>query len=151
MSVPIYGGIPAMLRQFGQLDRANDRPPYKQIASMLREAIEDGRYGPGDRLPSEAELINHFGVARMTVRLAVQELRVDGLAFSEHGKGVFVQPRAQHPFTADTRMPLGAAPSVECRAAETPCRRRQDAHCQRPSCGPGGSPVKARSHGEIDD
>ena len=59
---------------------------------MLREAIESNRLASGERLPSEAELIEHFGVARMTVRQAVQELRGEGLVVSEHGRGVFVRP-----------------------------------------------------------
>lgn len=59
---------------------------------MLREAITSNRLAPGERLPSEAELIEHFGVARMTVRQAVQELRSEGLVVAEHGRGVFVRP-----------------------------------------------------------
>ncbi|KZM69264.1 GntR family transcriptional regulator [Nocardia terpenica] len=78
----------------GTVDRSDDRPPFRQIASLLREAILMGRIGPGEKLPSEAELIEHFGVARMTVRQAVQELRGEGLVRSEHGRGVFVQPQA---------------------------------------------------------
>lgn len=78
--------------QLGQIDRADDPPPYRQIAAILREAIESNRLTSGERLPSEAELIEHFGVARMTVRQAVQELRGEGLVVSEHGRGVFVRP-----------------------------------------------------------
>lgn len=78
--------------QLGPIDRADDKPPYRQIASMLREAISSGQLNAGDRLPSEAALIDHFGVARMTVRQAVQELRAEGLVISEHGRGVFVRP-----------------------------------------------------------
>ncbi|MBS4727538.1 GntR family transcriptional regulator [Mycobacterium sp. SM1] len=78
--------------QLGQIDRADDRPPYRQIASMLREAINSNQLAAGERLPSEAALIEHFGVARMTVRQAVQELRSEGLVVSEHGRGVFVRP-----------------------------------------------------------
>ena len=78
--------------QLGQIDRADDKPPYRQIAGMLREAISSNRLTPGERLPSEAELIEHFRVARMTVRQAVQELRSDGLVISQHGRGVFVRP-----------------------------------------------------------
>lgn len=78
--------------QLGQIDRADDKPPYRQIASMLREAISSGQLVAEERLPSEAALIDHFGVARMTVRQAVQELRSEGLVISEHGRGVFVRP-----------------------------------------------------------
>lgn len=78
--------------QLGHVDRTDDRPPYRQIAAMLREAIESGTLAPGAKLPSEAELIDHFGVARMTARQAIQELRGEGLVIAEHGRGVFVRP-----------------------------------------------------------
>lgn len=77
----------------GTVDRSDDRPPYRQIAAILREAISMGRIAPGERLPSEAELVEHFGVARMTVRQAVQELRAEGLVHPQHGRGVFVLPQ----------------------------------------------------------
>lgn len=81
-----------MTLQLGAVDRADDRPPYRQIAAMLRDAIQAGQLEPGEKLPSEAELINHFGVARMTARQAIQELRGEGLVIAEHGRGVFVRP-----------------------------------------------------------
>lgn len=80
--------------QLGQIDRADDKPPYRQIAGMLRKAINTGQLAAEERLPSEAALIDHFGVARMTVRQAIQELRSEGLVISEHGRGVFVRPTA---------------------------------------------------------
>jgi GntR family transcriptional regulator len=77
--------------QLDQLDRSDDRSPYLQIAAALREAINVGLLGPGDRLPSESELTGFYGVARMTVRQAVQELKSEGLVTAEHGRGVFVR------------------------------------------------------------
>lgn len=77
--------------ELGQIDRTEDTPPYRQIAYMLRRAIASEQLRPGDQLPSEAKLIAHFGVARMTVRQAIQELRSEGLVVSEHGRGVFVR------------------------------------------------------------
>jgi GntR family transcriptional regulator len=73
------------------IDRGDDRSPYRQIAAALRQAIQLGQLTPGDRLPSETELVEHFGVARMTARQAIQELKTEGLVMSEHGRGVFVR------------------------------------------------------------
>ncbi|TDD06647.1 GntR family transcriptional regulator [Saccharopolyspora terrae] len=80
--------------QLGSVDRSSDRSPSKQIADDLRLLITSGSLPPGERIPSEAALIEHYGVARMTVRQALQELRGEGLVFAEHGKGVFVQRKA---------------------------------------------------------
>lgn len=77
--------------ELGHLDRLGDRPPYRQIADHLRAAIDAGQLRPGDRLPSEAELRQHYGVARMTARQAIQELRSEGRVIAEHGRGVFVR------------------------------------------------------------
>ncbi|WP_433801660.1 GntR family transcriptional regulator [Actinomycetospora sp. CA-084318] len=81
--------------QLGAIDRASDRPPYRQIADQLRDLIDRGTLVAGDKLPSEAELIEHYGVARMTVRQAVQELRNEGRVVAEHGKGTFVRQPVQ--------------------------------------------------------
>jgi GntR family transcriptional regulator len=78
----------------GRIERDTDAPsPYRQIAGHLREAIRRGEFGPGDKLPSETELVDHYHVARMTVRQAVAELRGEGLVVPEHGRGVFVRSR----------------------------------------------------------
>lgn len=77
--------------QLGSIDRGDDRPPYRQIAAHLRDAIDRGELRPGDRLPSEAELTRHYSVARMTARQAIQELRTEGRVVAEHGRGVFVR------------------------------------------------------------
>src|SRR3954453_5462591 len=80
--------------KLGAIERDVDAPsPYRQIAAHLREAIRRGELAPGDRLPSETELIDHYHVARMTVRQAVAELRGEGLVIPEHGRGVFVRSR----------------------------------------------------------
>lgn len=75
----------------GALDRSDDRAPYRQIADQLRNAIDRGELGPGDKLPSEAELMAHYAVARMTARQAIQELRSEGRVVAEQGRGVFVR------------------------------------------------------------
>lgn len=74
----------------GELNRDDGRPPYRQIADALRASIDAGELRTGDRLPSEAELTAHYGVARMTARQAIAELRAEGRAVSEQGRGTFV-------------------------------------------------------------
>ena len=77
----------------GSVDRLADAPPFLHIADQLRRAIQRGDLVPGARVPSESELIDHYGVARMTVRQAVGELKAEGLVIAEHGRGVFVRSR----------------------------------------------------------
>ncbi|MFF3989374.1 GntR family transcriptional regulator [Streptomyces sp. NPDC001797] len=67
------------------------RPKYQRIADSLREAIQSGEYGPGDRLPGENELMAAHGVARMTARQALTVLKDEGVAESRKGAGVFVR------------------------------------------------------------
>ncbi|MGA5405109.1 winged helix-turn-helix domain-containing protein, partial [Streptomyces pseudogriseolus] len=57
--------LPSIL---GGLDPTSDRAVFRQIADQLREAIDRGRFKEGEKLPSEAELVEHYGVSRMTVR-----------------------------------------------------------------------------------
>jgi GntR family transcriptional regulator len=76
------------------VDRDADRPVYKQIADILRAAITGGELAPGDRIPSEADLMARYGVSRMTARAAVQILTIEGLVGPEHGRGVYVRGRS---------------------------------------------------------
>ncbi|GAA3361847.1 GntR family transcriptional regulator [Streptomyces antimycoticus] len=85
--------MPSLTSVLGVLDPTSDRAVFRQIADALREAIDKGRFREGDKLPSETELVDHFGVSRMTVRNALSLLQQEDLAVSEHGKGVFVRPR----------------------------------------------------------
>lgn len=75
------------------IDPTSDRPVYRQIADVLRGAIESGKLAPGERIPSEAELMRRFDVAQGTVRNALGLLRGEGLVQAEHGRGVFVRER----------------------------------------------------------
>lgn len=70
---------------------AKRQPKYQRIADALRDAIQVGRYGPGDRLPGENDLMADHGVARMTARQALGLLQSEGIAESRQGAGVFVR------------------------------------------------------------
>jgi len=69
------------------------RPVYRRIADSLRTAIESGDLAPGDKLPSEAELMTQWGRSLGTVRQALAVLRNEGLVAPRHGRGVFVLGR----------------------------------------------------------
>ncbi|MEU5082321.1 MULTISPECIES: GntR family transcriptional regulator [Streptomyces] len=70
---------------------AGRQPKYQRIAAELRAAVEAGRYGPGDRLPGENDLMAEHGVARMTARQALGVLQAEGIAEARKGAGVFVR------------------------------------------------------------
>lgn len=77
------------------LDTNNAVPLYEQLRMALRERLENGVIAPGERLPSEAELCQKYGVSRITVRRAVDELVEEGVLERRQGKGTFVaQKRA---------------------------------------------------------
>ncbi|WTE15676.1 winged helix-turn-helix domain-containing protein [Streptomyces uncialis] len=65
-----------------------------RVLDALTAEIEAGTYGPGDRIPSESALSATHGVAPMTARRAVKELRARGLVYTEWGKGSFVVDRS---------------------------------------------------------
>lgn len=69
---------------------------WREIAADLREAIESGRYAPGDRLPTEDELTQQYGVARSTVRKALAELTAVGLITARPRLGTFVRSQRSH-------------------------------------------------------
>ncbi|MBX2863378.1 MAG: GntR family transcriptional regulator [Leptolyngbyaceae cyanobacterium MAG.088] len=68
-------------------------PLHISISEKLRQQIEAGDYQPGEKLPSEHQLMETFDVSRITVRRAVANLVSQGLAKSQQGKGVFVTPQ----------------------------------------------------------
>lgn len=73
---------------------------WKSIRDTLAGDIAAGRYRPGDKLPTEAELSARFGVNRHTVRHALSVLADEGLTVSRRGAGVYVM-------TVPTDYPLG--------------------------------------------
>ncbi|MEU6954469.1 GntR family transcriptional regulator [Streptomyces sp. NPDC045714] len=64
--------------------------PYMTVLDALAAEIKAGKIRPGEKIPSEADLVQRFGVARMTARRAVGVLRERGLVRTEWGKGTFV-------------------------------------------------------------
>jgi GntR family transcriptional regulator of arabinose operon len=72
---------------------SKDSPKYRQIFDRLARDISSGKYAPGQKLPSEAALVRHFGSSRITVGRAVRELKEQGLVQRIAGSGTYVRPR----------------------------------------------------------
>jgi GntR family transcriptional regulator of arabinose operon len=65
-------------------------PKYQKVYAALRQQIESGKWKPGDRLPSEADLVRTFDTSRITVGRAVRDLQSVGLVQRRAGSGTFV-------------------------------------------------------------
>jgi GntR family transcriptional regulator len=65
-------------------------PRYLRVASVLRRRIRDGHWAVGDRIATLEALEREFGVARVTVRQAIDLLQSEGLVKSFQGRGTFV-------------------------------------------------------------
>jgi GntR family transcriptional regulator, histidine utilization repressor len=63
--------------------------PYARIKQHLKDELARGRWPPGAAMPSDAELVAQFGVSRMTVTRALNELRAEGLIERVQGVGTF--------------------------------------------------------------
>jgi GntR family transcriptional regulator len=65
-------------------------PLYRQIKSLILQALEAGEWRPGQVIPSEQELAARFSVSQGTVRKAIDEMAADNLLVRKQGKGTFV-------------------------------------------------------------
>ncbi len=60
------------------------------MVDAVRGQITSGELKPGDRLPSNLQLINRFDLSQGSVRRAMLTLKADGLVYGRPGVGVFV-------------------------------------------------------------
>ena len=97
-------------------------PKYRQLQRVLSELIGT-ELSPGDRVPSERELMARFAVSRATVRQAIDALEREGLLVRRHGSGTFV---AEHRVTSrlhlasfsDDMARRGLVPTTQLLSAE---------------------------------
>ena len=66
---------------------------HGQVFAALSEEIGRGRWRPGERMPSEADLVARFGVSRITVSRAMRDLKAAGLVQRRPGSGTYVTDR----------------------------------------------------------
>ncbi len=77
---------------------------HKDISAFLEAEIASGKYGEGDRLPSETQLVRQFGVSRPTVARALLSLQLKGLLERRAGSGTFVCAAADRNPAVSTRL-----------------------------------------------
>jgi GntR family transcriptional repressor for pyruvate dehydrogenase complex len=69
---------------------------FQSILMRINEVIEQEGLKPGDRLPSERELVQRLQVGRSTVREALRALELLGIITTKRGQGTFLQPYQSH-------------------------------------------------------
>lgn len=117
-----------------------DGPTYRRIADLLREEIRAGRWKPGDRLPSHAELADQMQVSITTARNAIQLLVTENLIYTATSRGTLVRnqealeslvtdhirpnrPRAGHDIFEETARIANRVPSKEFSARMEPAAK----------------------------
>ena len=65
-------------------------PLYSRVATIIQHKIVSGQYAPGERIPTEDELVSQFGVSKITIRNALSLLETESLIVRIRGKGTFV-------------------------------------------------------------
>ncbi len=111
----------------------------QQVVDDLTTKIRSGVYKPGDKLPTEPELVELQGVSRTVVREAVSRLQAAGLVETRHGVGTFVlEVPSRNPLdmstvvtVCDVLAMLELRISVETEAAGLAALRRDNSHLAR--------------------
>ena len=73
-------------------------PLYEQLQRALRQAIDEGAFGPAAALPAERQLAAELGISRITVRKAIDGLVEEGLLVRRPGSGNFINTRIEKNF-----------------------------------------------------
>ena len=70
-------------------------PLYSQLKESIKEAIQNGILKPGDKLPTEHEICNHFNLSRTVTRQAFYELMSEGYIVRYKSRGTFVNQQSK--------------------------------------------------------
>jgi GntR family transcriptional regulator, transcriptional repressor for pyruvate dehydrogenase complex len=110
----------------------------QELVATLGDRIRDGRLAPGDKLPTEAEIMATQGVSRTVVREALSKLQAAGQVLTRHGIGTFVMgPGESAPFRiapeqlatlADVIAMLELRIGLETESAALAAQRRSEAN-----------------------
>jgi GntR family transcriptional regulator len=84
------------MKNFTSINKDSSTPLYIQVAESIAAYIKNSRLKDGDPLPSQNELIKHFNVSQVTIRLALQRLKTEGMITRVQGKGTYVSDPTIH-------------------------------------------------------
>lgn len=73
-----------------KLDSNSITPLYQQLHAIILRKIQEKEYDVGDKIPSEEQIMEIYGVSRVTVRNAIKLLVEENVLVKKHGKGTFV-------------------------------------------------------------
>lgn len=117
------------------VDPGGKEPLHKQLASIIRAAIAEGHYKPGDRIEPGREFARRVNVSHPTVTRAFQELAAEGLVVRRVGSGTFV---AAHVARRETERAVIGVFHYDCfgeffermlRGIEAACESTDIVHC----------------------
>jgi len=121
--------------------RKRARSLTDEVVNDLAARIRDGKFVPGQKLPTESEIMREQGVSRTVVREAISRLQAASLVETRHGIGTFVrEAAADHQFTIDTASILTMLDvmavlelriNLESEAAGLAAARRSDAQLRQ--------------------
>lgn len=77
------------------LNKIKQQTVVDQVMDQIKQLISSGHYKPGDKIPTEAELAERFGIGRSSIRQAINIFNYLGVLESKASLGTFVQERAQ--------------------------------------------------------
>ena len=99
-----------------------NQPMYQRIKEDILHQIKTNLLSPGDRLPTEYQLMDHYQVSRITVSKALSELKSEGVIERFPNKGSFVSRLQEAPPLAnETKLPPRAL--TICRKSPASCPR----------------------------
>lgn len=73
-----------------EIDHEGPVTPYRQLAAILRVRIARGDWAEGRPIASETRLVQEYGIARTTVRRALDLLVEEGVVWKVQGRGTYV-------------------------------------------------------------
>ncbi|GAA6142309.1 FadR/GntR family transcriptional regulator [Hydrogenophaga sp. 5NK40-0174] len=138
--VKTLGSDPAKNAAAAPVRARRPRGLVPEIVASIEADIREGRLQPGQKLPTESELVARFEVSRTVVREAISRLQASGLVETRHGIGTFAKEAtdpslfrltaADLPTVDDVVALLELRISLETEAAGLAAQRREESHLQ---------------------